>query len=455
MRTHFVALLATTASSLLAYEPCRIEIVETGSGWPVPLVELRTTHHERFVSDNAGLIALDAPELMGRETWFDVLGHGYEMPKDGFGRRGVRLTPQPGKTIRIAVSRASIARRIGRITGGGLFPESQKLGAELNWIEAGVFGSDSAQNAVHGGRLFWIWGDTVLPDYPLGIFDSSGATTSQKPLTVFEPPLRLRLDYFRAATGKPRGVARMPGEGPTWITALASLPDKTGASRLVASYMKIRNQLEIYEWGLCVWSEPKQEFERLRSVWRKTDATPQPPPIPDGHVLSWKDEHGRSWVLAGNPFPKLRFPATFESWADASTWEVLKPQESLLSAADGRRVKPHSGSIAWNDFRKRWVTVFMEHFGKPSVFGEIWYAEAKEPTGPWGPAVKVLSHDNYTFYNPCLHAGFTPDGSPLLLFEGTYTGDFADHPARTPRYDYNQILYRLDLDDPALRPARE
>ena len=30
-------------------------------------------------------------------------------------------------------------------------------------------------------------------------------------------------------------------------------------------------------------------------------------------------------------------------------------------------MKPHSGSIAWNAFRKRWVTVFMQAFGKPSV----------------------------------------------------------------------------------------
>jgi hypothetical protein len=67
--------------------------------------------------------------------------------------------------------------------------------------------------------------------------------------------------------------------------------------------------------------------------------------------------------------------------------------------------------------------------------------------------VKVLSHDNYTFYNPRLHLEFTPAGSPALFFEGTYTKEFADRPAPTPRYDYNQILYRLDLDDPALRPA--
>jgi hypothetical protein len=40
--------------------------------------------------------------------------------------------------------------------------------------------------------------------------------------------------------------------------------------------------------------------------------------------------------------------------------------------------------------------------------------------------------------------------SPILLFEGTYTQRFAKNPAATLRHDYNQILYRLDLDDPAL-----
>ena len=96
----------------------------------------------------------------------------------------------------------------------------------------------------------------------------------------------------------------------------------------------------------------------------------------------------------------------------------------------------------------------MQHFGKPSAFGELWYAESNAPTGPWGPAMKVLSHENYTFYNPCLHPEFTSEGSPMLIFEGTYTTAFANKPAPTPRYDYNQILYRLDLDDPALRPAQ-
>ncbi len=443
-----------SASTASAVEPCRIEVVEKSTGWPVPLVELRTTHNVRLVTDNAGVIAFDLPELMGRETWFDVIGHGYERPKDGFGYRGVRLTPKPGTTLKVEVARTIVARRLGRLTGGGLFAESQKTGRDLDWPEAGLLGCDSVQNAVHRGRLFWAWGDTTLPHYPLGIFDMSSATTAVQPLESFEPPLRLKFDYFTDAKGAPRGVAKMPGSGPTWVTAYVSLPDQTGAPRLVGSYAKIKPPLEAYEWGLCVWNDETANFEKLRTLWTKSEQTPKPTPFPEGHPAFWNDERGRRWVLFGNPFPTLRCPATFEAWQNSETWETLEPQPSVLSA-DGQTVKPHSGSIAWNAFRQRWVTVFMQAFGKPSTFGELWYAEAKAPTGPWGKAVKVLSHDNYTFYNPRLHPEFTPSDSPILVFEGTYTMQFADRPPPTPRYDYNQILYRLDLDDPALAPAQE
>lgn len=283
----------------------------------------------------------------------------------------------------------------------------------------------------------------------------SSATTSIQPLNSFEPPVRLKFDYFRDKTGKPRGVAKMPGNGPTWVVGYVSLPDKSGAARLVGSYMKIRNHLEIYEWGLCAWNDATEEFEQVRVVWSKSEQSPKPPAVPEGHPSFWKDAQGKEWVLFGNPLPKLRCGATFEAWQDPAQWEVLKPQEALASAKDDKPVKLHTGSIAWNEFRKHWVTVFMEHFGKPSTFGELWYAEAAAPMGPWGKAVKVLTHDNYTFYNPRLHPEFTPTNSPILIFEGTYTAEFADRAHPTPRYNYNQLLYRLDLDDPALAPAQE
>ncbi len=449
------ALLVSFAEGGERPVPCGIEVVEKGTGWPVPMVELRTIHNVRFVTDNAGRIAFDLPELLGQETWFAVAGDGYEVPTDGFGRRGIRLTPQPGKTLTIEVNRTSIAKRLGRLTGAGLFGESQKLGLERGWKESGVLGCDSVQNAVYDGRMYWAWGDTNFANYPLGIFHMSSATTAIRPIAKFEPPLRVKFDYFANAAGRPRDVAKMPGDGPTWLSGYTTLPDKTGAERLVATYMKIKPPLEGYECGLCMWNPETANFEHVRTIWTKSEASPKHPPMPQGQPAMMEDEQGKKWAVFGNPLPDLRCPATFEAWQDPTTWEKLDPQESLVSATDGKPVKPASGSIAWNAYRKRWVTIFMQLFGAPSGFGEIWYAEAESALGPWGPAVKVLSHDNYAFYNPRIHPEFTPASSPILLFEGTRSKTFANRPEPTPRYEYNQILYRLDLDDAKLEAARQ
>ena len=66
-----------------------------------------------------------------------------------------------------------------------------------------------------------------------------------------------------------------------------------------------------------------------------------------------------------------------------------------------------------------------------------------------------MSHDKYSFYNPVHHAFFDQDGGRVIYFEGTYTTAFSGNPTPTPRYDYNQIMYRLELDDPRLKNAQD
>ncbi len=83
--------------------------------------------------------------------------------------------------------------------------------------------------------------------------------------------------------------------------------------------------------------------------------------------------------------------------------------------------------------------------GKSTALGEVWLAEAATPKGPWDNARKVLSHDDYSFYNPVLHPEFFRDGSPVVHFEGTYTTSFSGNRQPTPRWDYNQVLYQVDL----------
>lgn len=437
----------------LAENLFRITVVDQENGWPVPLVELQTVDHQRFVSDNAGVIAFDSPELMGREVWFSVRGHGYGVGEDGFGFRGVRLTPVPGEKAVLPVKRRLPGKRLGRLTGGGLFAESQRFGENRDWAESGIVGCDSVLTVRHGDRLFWAWGDTMLARYPLGLFHTSSATTSLHPLESLKPPVRLTFEYFRDDRGFVRNVAQMPGKGPTWLGGYISLPDKDGKQRLVATYVKIRDHLKVYESGLCVWNGDQSSFKQHKVLWNEKRDGGKPPVIPDGHPVRVR-ENGKDVLLVGNPFPRVRLEATFEAWEDPTSWEILRPQGEV-QARDGSRVKVHRGSIAWNAFRKKWVSVFTRMEGKKSLLGEIWFAESEAPTGPWGNAVQLVEHDNYTFYNPRIHSELTEEASPVLLFEGTYTSEFADRPEPTPRFNYNQILYRLDLDDGIFRTKKK
>ena len=55
------------------------------------------------------------------------------------------------------------------------------------------------------------------------------------------------------------------------------------------------------------------------------------------------------------------------------------------------------------------------------------------------------------FYNPKQHPFYDQEGGRIIYFEGTYTNSFSGNPVQTPRYEYNQIMYRLDLSDPRLK----
>ncbi len=93
----------------------------------------------------------------------------------------------------------------------------------------------------------------------------------------------------------------------------------------------------------------------------------------------------------------------------------------------------------------------MQLGGESSFLGEVWYAEADTPVGPWAYTRKVATHNKYSFYNPKHHPYFDQNGGRTIYFEGTYSWTFSGSEERaTPRYDYNQLMYRLDLGDPRL-----
>ena len=61
---------------------------------------------------------------------------------------------------------------------------------------------------------------------------------------------------------------------------------------------------------------------------------------------------------------------------------VLEFDEGLFQfqTPSGKPLLIHSGSVRWNDHRKRWIMIGLQSFGT-SLLGEIWYSEAENLVG--------------------------------------------------------------------------
>jgi len=460
----------------------RIEVVDDATGRGVPRVELRTVNGIRHWTDSNGLIAFQEPGLMGQEVYFHVESDGYGVERDGFGNAGVQLHPRAGESARIAVRRSDIAERLCRLTGQGLYRDSVLLGAETPVREpvlnGGVAGQDTVVAAVYRDRIFWFWGDTERFSYPLGNFAASGATSALPGRGGLPPSRGVDLTYFTGADGF---VAPMcPGFGPglQWIESVFVLRDDSGIERLIARVSSQRGLEPAYAWHLAVWNDDRRHFEsRVRwEIQQGHDAAhPFRAVVADVEYLYLYPNHRvpAEWSAVTNlaryeSFTCLREDGQADrdaagrlQWRwragaarpDAETLRrwiaggVLRREEAWIRPADadtGNPVELSRGSVNWNAFRQRWILIAA---GAP---GDLWYSEARSPTGPWTHARRIVSHKAYNLYNPVHHPFFDEEGGRRVYFEGTYTAAFSAAREKTPRYDYNQILYRLDLSDPRL-----
>lgn len=471
-----------------------IQVVDEATGRGVPLVEVETTFHSRYITDSAGRVAFLEPGLMDKEVYLFVRSHGYEAKADGFGYRGARITPTPGGKSIIKIARKNIAERLYRLTGAGIYRDTILLGEKAPLaaplLSAGVVGQDSAQAVIYKGRAHWFWGDTSFHNYPLGNFRTTGATVD---LANLRPNDGINFNYFTDPKGYSGQMAPFePKEGVVWVDGLCVVE-----GGMIARFERLKGLGSPLEQGLVIWSDERHEFERfgtfeMSNAWRK----------PRGQSLVVTNA-GAPYVYFCAPFPSVRVPATldalreparYEAWTpikDGQTFKraaealnrnaagelvyrwttqapPLSPKEEneLLEAGllktnelcwlpldvdGGKRPVMHGGSVRWNNHRKRHIFVGNQIFGT-SMLGEVWHAEADEITGPWKRAKKIATHHRYDFYNPVHHAFLDEDGGRLIHFEGTYTFTFSGQTNATPRYEYNQLLYRLDLSDPRLQP---
>ena len=500
----FVLFAAGVPAAAAEDTPFAIEVVDDRTGRGVPLVELRTTGNVRYYTDSNGLAAVDDPAFMGREVFFHVWSHGYEYPRDGFGNRGARIQVKPGGSTRLKIKRLNIAERLYRITGEGIYHDTVKLGRPAPirqpLINALVTGQDSTQAAVYKGRVYWFWGDTTRLAYPLGHFGTAGATSRLPSDGGLAGDRGVDLEYFVNDEGFSRPTFDKEGNYPIWLDGLMVLKDKSGAERLVGKASVMKSLRETVARRLVVFNDDTKKFETLRDV-------PLDVPLhPQGHPLR-VDVEGVPYVYCGNVFPNVRFKADWDSLLDTSGYEAFtclapgsretsEPRlerdvhgklvwgwkrdtaalgtRDLMKLLDPNKVAPDEAwpitrdvetkeplvlalqSVQFNAFRRRYVGIGVQVGGKSSFLGEVWYSEADKPEGPWPWALKVVTHDRYSFYNPVQHPFLEGDGGRVLYFEGTYATTFS-RPDRdaTPRYDYNQVMYRLVLTDPRLVLPRE
>jgi len=489
-----------------------VRVIDEATGRGVPMVELETVNNLKYITDSAGRVAFYEPGLMHQKVFFSAKSHGYELEKDMFGFAGRQIEVSPGGSGEIRMKRINIAERVYRVTGGGIYADTVMLGKPAPvaqpLLNAKVLGQDSVQPAVYKGRIYWFWGDTNRVSYPLGNFHTTGATSKLPSDGGLDPAVGIDLDYFKDGdlkddAGFTKKMLPMPEgvPGPVWTDAVFVVKDESSndgsGEKLVGHFSRMKDIGERLQRGIMVFDDDKQKFEEVTAVALDEPLGPQGQAI-DKQVMV--DGVAYQYFAHWGP-ANIRVRADYKSAIDVSQYEAYTPlvqgtvfrgketsldrvdgrlvwgwkrntgtlscreQKELIDAGvmtaeesphylrnvdDGSAVTIHSASISYNEHRGRWTMIALE-IGGSSVLGEVWYAEADAPEGPWTAGKKVVTHNKYSFYNPRQHSFFDAQGGRYIFFEGTFANSISGTDTTTPRYEYNQVMYRLDVDDPRLK----
>jgi hypothetical protein len=459
-----------------------IRVFDRANARGVPLVDLAAfgAHHW---SDSQGMIAYCDPDHVGQSVTFDVASHGYALAAGG---AKVTLTTSPGGSASVAMERALVGERLYRITGAGIHRDSVVLGLKTPLanptLVAQVSGSDTASTAIYKGQLFWLWQDTDRVSYWLGNFKGTAAT-SPLPGRGLSPDLGFDLSYFAGSDGFAAPMCPGCDGGPAWMAGIVSVPDDAGAETLFAGYAIVDGTGAVKESGLARFDDAAKSFTRVLTDFNARPGFSRP----DGHAVKL----GQGAASYVHYYDRLRIPATARGFMSPAGYEEFTPYGAgaagpLLRAGDGTLdyrwragarhvdgaalktagvekdqdldahvVATETGqaltltgsSFAWNAHRARFVRVAQQLGGSTSLLGELWHMEGDTPMGPWVHAAKVVTHSDYTFYNAFHHPEL--ERGRYLYLEGTYTNTYTGA-APTPRYNYNQVMYRVDLDDARL-----
>jgi hypothetical protein len=284
-------------------------------------------------------------------------------------------------------------------------------------------------------------------------------------------------------------MIELKGPGFVWFDWVMAYNDDNGHQKLAAKYARVNQMFENYERGIAVYEDNLEKFEKYKETpeWKKDyHSTHHPLPVIINnqayYYLTSEFNFGRvkpALEYISNPLDYeyitcLKKGTHFDKktpqldrdqngiliwgWKQNTNAIDITRQKSLIDSgfiepheawiqlrdiASGKKLDVSRGSLYWNEYRRKWVLIT----GK-SV-GEVWYAEGDTPTGPWLFARQIASHEK-NFYNVVHHPFFDQEEGKIIYFEGTYTSTFLPNEDVTPRYEYNQIMYQMSLDDARL-----
>lgn len=483
------------SSALTAHQnlPFLIRISDAETGRGVPLVELELENGLKLVSDNDGNIALNSPDLFGHRARLRICGQGYSTGKTDFwGQESISAVIEPGQTMQVKLQRKFAAQRLYRITGAARFNHTLLAGKTPSFLPGArlwgkVIGQDSLICLPWQNRLWHFYGDTLsLSSFN---FSASCATAPMPDSGKYDPEIGVPLEYIVDADGFAAKMIETGKKGFTWIEYV--LPVKLARHEtLIAKYVQHATLDLVEEAGFAIFNRNKGKFSIVKR-WQGNTPHKCTHPYPvalagkEGYLLfPWRicgtsineimseDQHltftclepatpgsrqqtinfaHKAFRVRRNAngqviyhWQKAGVPADSQVEKKMLHDGLLKPSELLfapVSLDDGQRIFSFNGSIVYSHFKKRWIMINQGHKA-----GDIVYAEADTPTGPWAFARQISGLDNYNLYNPILHPWFFKENGRIVFFEGTYTNYFSASPGKTPEVDYNQVMYKLDTE---------
>lgn len=506
--------ISCDAGSALAQSYFGVEVVDSQTGRGVPLVRVDVGGNS-FYTDSNGYVAINDPALLNQTSTYTMRSYGYSTVAQQLQatpgtisqvmssrvNRAERLYRQTGEGIyEDSVNLGQPAPIDNPLINAGVTGQDSVQAAVYNGKIYWFWGDTLEQVGFGNFRTSAATSD--LPgqgglDPSLGVnldyFENGSGQTKQ-----------MYQQFLNA-----------DAPGPVWTDGLFTVNDNNGQERLLAHYVRVKDfsqTYSLYEQGLAQFNDATESFDVVQNyaIASTVELGTGAPITPAGHSFR-HSTGGEEYIYFGESYPNIRVKANWDDVMDITQWEAFTPlQENtrynagnppleldennkpvygwkkntdplttdmleqlaagghisraeapfgLVNHENGQNVWLHRASVHWNEYRQKWIMIGNETWSSVSFLGEVWYSEAPTPEGPWKSAIKIATHNSptgtsngdYTFYNPTQLPFFDQQGGQIIYFQGTYSNTFSGNDNPTPLYDYNQVMYRLDLSTiPAL-----